>query len=96
MTTESVYNGQLITVSSEEKNYRPIGTFDASTTKLIRGDVVSGTIYAGVGAENGSPIINGSLGSWAPHTTSNATFFRTIDGQNLLRMVGSGTVEISW
>jgi hypothetical protein len=95
MTTTKVKNGELVTSTTTEQDLQPDGVFEDGTVQLVKCDVVSGTLYFGVGPAAGSPVINGSTpyGSYAAGTAA----YRTVDsGISNLRVVGSGTFIVSW
>jgi hypothetical protein len=94
MTPTIVKNGQLITSTATEQELQPEGPHEAGGVVLMQADVVSGTVYFGVGQANGSPIIDtATYGSYA----SSSKALRTIDpGQYNFRCVGVGTFIISW
>lgn len=97
MNTTRVRNGELITSTSTEQDLCPdYGPVEDGTTVLIQAEVVSGTLYFGVGPASGSPIINGDSGTYGSYTTGGKAI-RTIDpGKHNLRVVGAGTFIISW
>jgi hypothetical protein len=95
MTTTLVSNGQLITSTTTEQDLQPTGVFEDGSTQLIKAQVVSGTLYFGVGPAGGSPVINGSV-PYGSYTTDGEAY-RTIDaGAQNFRCVGDGTFIISW
>jgi hypothetical protein len=95
MTTTKVKNGQLITSTATEQDLQPDGVFEDGSVQLLQCEVVSGTVYFGVGPAGGSPVINGDT-SYGSYTTAGKAL-RTIDaGAYNLRVVGSGTFIISW
>jgi hypothetical protein len=94
MTTTKVYNGQLITSTSTEQDLQPDGGFDY-VPLTVRLEWVSGTLKFGTGPAEGSPVIDGNLGTWGSYTSGEA--YRTIEpGKTNLRVVGVGTFIISW
>jgi translation initiation factor 6 (eIF-6) len=95
MTTTLVKNGQLITSTATEQDLQPDGVFEDGSVQLVQAEVVSGTIYFGVGPVGGSPVINGST-TYGSYTTAGKSL-RTVDaGSQNFRCVGVGTFIISW
>lgn len=95
MTTTIVKNGQLITSTATEQDLQPVGVFEDGSTQLIKAQVVSGTLYFGVGPAGGDPVINGAT-QYGSYTTDGEAY-RTIDaGSQNFRCVGVGTFIISW
>jgi hypothetical protein len=95
MTTTKIKNGQLITSTSTEQDLQPDGVFEDGTVQLVQCDVVSGTVYFGVGPAGGSPVINGDT-TYGSYTTAGKAL-RTVDaGNQNLRCVGVGTFIASW
>lgn len=102
MTVNDVNNGELVTVTTTEQGYRLVrsAVTEAGTSVLVQVEVVSGTVYVGVGPldNNPSPIINGTT-TYGSYTTSNSKALRSVDGRQGLRMIASGsnaTVIVSW
>lgn len=95
MTTTAVKNGQLITSDTTEQDLELSGVWEDGNVQLVQCEVVSGTVYFGVGPAGGSPVINGST-PYGSYTTGGKAL-RTIDtGISNLRCVGAGTFIISW
>lgn len=94
MTTTTVKNGELITSTATEQDLQLDGVWDGDV-QLVQCEVVSGTLYFGVGSAGGSPVINGAT-QYGSYTTGGKAL-RTIDsGANNLRCVGVGTFIVSW
>lgn len=94
MTTTKVKNGQIVTSTSVEMELYPDDPQEFGDTLLMRFEIVSGTLYFGVGPAGGSPVINGSTqyGSYTDGET-----YRTIQpGKFNARVLGSGTFRVCW
>jgi hypothetical protein len=94
MTTTKVKNGELITSTDTEQDFELSGVWDGDL-QLVQCEVVSGTLYFGVGDAGGSPVINGAT-PYGSYTTGGKVLRTINSGQQNLRCVGSGTFIISW
>lgn len=94
MTTTKVKNGELITSTSTEQDLELSGVWDGDQ-QLVQCEVVSGTLYFGVGDAGGSPVINGDT-SYGSYTTGGKALRTINSGQQNLRCVGVGTFIVSW